>query len=54
MPLHIRTIVSMPFDENTYVVWLPDHKEAVVVDPGFQPEAILDFLREQELTVGVS
>ena len=52
MPLHIRTIVSMPFDENTYVVWLPDHKEAVVVDPGFQPEAILDFLREQELTVG--
>jgi glyoxylase-like metal-dependent hydrolase (beta-lactamase superfamily II) len=51
VPLHIRTIVSMPFDENTYVVWLPQRPDALVIDPGFQPEEVLDFLREQELTV---
>lgn len=49
--LEIHTIVSLPFQENTYVVWLPDRSEAVVFDPGLQPELILDFLREQGLTV---
>src|SRR5260370_19806209 len=50
--LHIHTIVSMPFDENTYVVWQPDRRDAVVIDPGLDPDAILDFLRKQRLTVG--
>lgn len=47
--LQIHTIVSMPFEENTYVVWLDGQTEAVVVDPGLEPELILDFLREREL-----
>jgi glyoxylase-like metal-dependent hydrolase (beta-lactamase superfamily II) len=47
---HIHTIVSMPFAENTYVVWLAERTEAVVIDPGLQPDLILDFLREQDLT----
>jgi glyoxylase-like metal-dependent hydrolase (beta-lactamase superfamily II) len=47
----IHTIVSMPFEENTYVVWLPERTDAVVFDPGLEPELILDFLREQGLTV---
>jgi glyoxylase-like metal-dependent hydrolase (beta-lactamase superfamily II) len=51
-PLHIHTIVSMPFDENTYVVWQPDRRDAIVIDPGLDPDAILDFLRKQRLTVG--
>jgi hydroxyacylglutathione hydrolase len=51
-PLQIHTIVSMPFAENTYVVWLPDRRDAVVIDPGLEPEAILDFLREYQLTAG--
>src|SRR5437868_3562984 len=48
--LQIHTIVSMPFEENTYVVWQPPRREALVIDPGLEPEAILDFLREQDLT----
>jgi glyoxylase-like metal-dependent hydrolase (beta-lactamase superfamily II) len=48
--LNIQTIVSMPFEENTYIVWLPDSKEAFVFDPGLEPELILDFLTEQGLT----
>jgi len=49
-PLQIHTIVSMPFQENTYIVWLPGHQDALVIDPGLEPELILDFLRERELT----
>ncbi len=47
----IHTIVSMPFEENTYVAWLPDRREALVIDPGLEPDSILNFLREQDLNV---
>jgi hydroxyacylglutathione hydrolase len=49
-PLRIHTIESMPFAENTYVVWLPDRKDALVIDPGLEPDLILDFLRDEGLT----
>jgi hydroxyacylglutathione hydrolase len=49
--LQIHTIVSMPFGENTYVVWRPEHKQALVIDPGLEPELILEFLRTNELDV---
>jgi hydroxyacylglutathione hydrolase len=48
--LQIHTIVSMPFEENTYVLWRPPQREALVIDPGLEPDAILDFLREHALT----
>jgi glyoxylase-like metal-dependent hydrolase (beta-lactamase superfamily II) len=48
--LQIRTLVSPPFDENTYVVWKPERQEALVIDPGFDPEAILGCLRDAGLT----
>ncbi len=51
MAIEIQTIVSMPFAENTYVVWKPRSSEAIVIDPGTEPEPILEFLRERELTV---
>jgi glyoxylase-like metal-dependent hydrolase (beta-lactamase superfamily II) len=50
-PLAIHTIVSMPFAENTYVVWRPDHSQALVIDPGLDPDAIFQLLREHHLTV---
>ena len=48
--LQIRTIVSEPFQENTYVVWLPGRGDALVIDPGLEPGLILDFLQEEGLT----
>lgn len=48
---NIRTLVSMPFEENTYVVWRPGSTECVVIDPGLQPELIEECLREEGLTV---
>lgn len=50
MALQIQTIVSMPFAENTYIAWRDGSREAVVVDPGTEPDAILQFLAEQGLT----
>src|SRR6266540_6521612 len=49
-PLQIHTIVSLPFEENTYIVWQPPRTDAFVFDPGLEPDAILAFLRDQELT----
>jgi hydroxyacylglutathione hydrolase len=51
MKLQIQTIVSMPFAENTYVVWQDGKSEAVVIDPGLEPEAITEFLQERSLTI---
>src|SRR5262245_25676544 len=49
VPLEIHTLVSMPFGENAYVAWIPPRSDALVVDPGLQPESILDFLQKHEL-----
>lgn len=49
--LNIRTIVSMPFEENTYVVWRSGLRDCLVIDPGLQPELIVDCLREEGLTI---
>lgn len=48
---HIRTLVSMPFEENTYVVWKPGSTDCVVIDPGLEPELIVDCLRDEGLMV---
>ena len=48
--LQIHTIVSQPFAENTYIVWHSGRKDALVIDPGLEPDLILDFLKEADLT----
>jgi glyoxylase-like metal-dependent hydrolase (beta-lactamase superfamily II) len=50
-PVQIRTVVSMPFEENTYVVWLSGQQEAVVIDPGLEPELIHECLADEGLSV---
>ncbi len=49
--LQIHTVVSMPFQENTYLVWRDDRSEALAIDPGLEPGALLDFLRDRQLAV---
>lgn len=50
-PLQIHTIVSLPFEENTYVVRQQGRTDALVIDPGLQPDLILGYLRKQSLIV---
>jgi glyoxylase-like metal-dependent hydrolase (beta-lactamase superfamily II) len=40
----IESIESAPFAEMTYVAWKTGQHEALVVDPGFDREAIIDLL----------
>ncbi|HVK09056.1 MAG TPA: MBL fold metallo-hydrolase [Gemmataceae bacterium] len=50
MPLQIQTVVSMPFSENTYIAWADGRADCLVIDPGTEPDAILDFLTDRGLT----
>lgn len=47
--VQIDVLVSPPFMENTWIVRLEGRPECVVVDPGFQPEQIVRFLKANEL-----
>ncbi|MEM8864103.1 MAG: MBL fold metallo-hydrolase [Planctomycetota bacterium] len=42
--LRVETIVSVPFEENTYVFWIEGRKDCVVVDPGMQPRKIVELV----------
>jgi glyoxylase-like metal-dependent hydrolase (beta-lactamase superfamily II) len=51
MQIEVRTIVDPMFAENTYIVWRPGRPDALVIDPGLEPQAILDCLRDNNLSV---
>ncbi len=51
MRVNLRVVESEPFAENSYVVWADGGREAFVIDPGFEPDAILDVLRREKLTL---
>lgn len=48
--LSVESIPSVPFDENTYVVWREGADECVVFDPGLQPGKIIDLIESRGLT----
>ncbi len=50
LELQIGTITSMPFDENTYVVYVAGQNDCIVFDPGFEPDAIVEYLEKNSLT----
>jgi glyoxylase-like metal-dependent hydrolase (beta-lactamase superfamily II) len=45
----LATIVSVPFDENTYVAWLEGHQDCLVIDPGLQPGKIISEITSRQL-----
>lgn len=47
--LRIIRIESLPFGENTYVVHRPPSRECLVVDPGFEPDAVIAAIEEAGL-----
>jgi hydroxyacylglutathione hydrolase len=48
--LQLATILSHPFEQNTYIAWLPNHTDCVVVDPGLEPDKIINYLDKHGLT----
>jgi len=51
MQIEVRTVVDPTFAENTYIVWRQGRSDAVVIDPGLEPDRILDCLRDNGLSV---
>lgn len=45
-----RTVTSMPFDENTYIVYLDGQTDCVIVDPGLEPDLIFEEIDSLKLT----
>ncbi|MBN2021873.1 MAG: MBL fold metallo-hydrolase [Pirellulales bacterium] len=45
----LTRIVSALFEENAFVVRLRDRADAVVIDPGLEPEKIIDHLDAQDI-----
>lgn len=43
-------VVSEPFAENTYIVHSPGRPDCLVIDPGLEPDKILDQLARCQLT----
>jgi hydroxyacylglutathione hydrolase len=48
--LRIGRVESLPFGENTYIAHFEVRDECVVIDPGFEPDAIVDYLAQHSLT----
>jgi len=47
--LQIGRVESLPFGENTYLAHLAGRDDCIVFDPGFEPDAIIDYLAQHSL-----
>ena len=45
----IEPIVSAPFDQVCYMVWIEGQADAIVVDPGFDTRSIISSLKRHQL-----
>jgi hydroxyacylglutathione hydrolase len=46
----LAKVISLPFDENSYVAHVPGRDDCIVFDPGFEPDKIIAYLDEKGLT----
>jgi len=49
MKPQLSTIVSRPFGENSYIVWLDGRTDCLIFDPGFEPQKIVTAIVERGL-----
>ncbi len=45
----LARVESLPFAENTYILFRPDGPDCVVVDPGFEPRAVISWIEARQL-----
>lgn len=45
----LKVVVSQPFAENTYIAQLAGRSDCLIVDPGMDPESILEYLTTERL-----
>ncbi len=49
MTLQIETFVLGPIDNNTYLLWDRETREAAVIDPSFEPGVIVKTIQREKL-----
>ena len=49
--LKIKSWAVGPFEVNVYLVWCTESLEALLIDPGGETERVLDFARQEGLTI---
>jgi hydroxyacylglutathione hydrolase len=49
LDIQVARVVSVPLEENAYVAWVKGGKECFVVDPGLEPEKIIEHIERQGL-----
>lgn len=49
--IQVIPIVSMPFDENSYLVFVEGQRDAAVIDPGLEPAKIMRKVKQHDLTI---
>lgn len=47
--LQLSKVISAPFDENTYIAHMKGRDDCIIFDPGFDPDAIVDYLEQRGL-----
>ncbi len=47
--INITQILSIPFEENAYVAQMQGRKDCLIVDPGLEPDKIIDYLDKRGL-----
>lgn len=47
--MEIKQLKVGPMENLSYLLWEPGHKEAVLIDPAWQPDVIEDFMRKEAL-----
>jgi len=47
--LNVDTYMVGPLQNNTYLIWDPDTRSAVLVDPGMESREVADHIREKNL-----
>ncbi len=48
--LQLDCIVSAPFAENTFIAHLAGSSQCLIIDPGFDPEAVIEKITEKKLS----
>ncbi len=46
----ILTVVSAPFEENSFIAFLPERADCLIFDPGLDPEALIRAVESNRLT----
>jgi glyoxylase-like metal-dependent hydrolase (beta-lactamase superfamily II) len=49
LSFNVETVVTGPFQENSYIAWYPDSSQAVLVDPGDDDSLIMQTLENHNL-----